>query len=375
MDERTGRLVSGHGRLEALLQMRETRPADPPAGVRAEEGAWLVPVIRGWASRTDAEAEAFLIAANRTGELGGWEKDALADLLKDLAGGDELLGTGYDSDDLDALIAEEKPKTKPVAATGEDVVPEEPKKIWVALGEVYKLGRHRLVLGDSHREADRLKLFGGKRVDAVITDPPYAIYGSSSGIASDIADDKMVRPFFRATFEAIRSILPKFGHLCLFTDWRSWSAIWESAREVEGISCQNMLVWDKGGAGLGSNYAMTHELIFFGSLRPKQSAMGNRESGVRTVYKPNVFHCNRVTGDEREHNAAKPVGLIEELIQASTDPDGKVGELFTGSGSTLIACEKQGRSCFAMELDPKNAQITIERWQRFTGQKAERENE
>lgn len=108
VDERTSRLVAGHGRLAALQSMRDDGQ-DPPTGVRlADDGAWLVPVIRGWASRSDTEAEAYLIADNRTAELTGWDSAELADMLADIAAGDQsLTGTGFTADDLAALSAAE----------------------------------------------------------------------------------------------------------------------------------------------------------------------------------------------------------------------------------------------------------------------------
>jgi hypothetical protein len=120
LDERTGRLVSGHGRVEAL-RMLEQSGAEPPPGVQTSSDGWLVPVQRGWASSSDREAEAFLVAANRLVEAGGWNEDQLRDLLVDLAsdGPEALLGTGYDGDDIDALLAEAKTKQSVSMELGE----------------------------------------------------------------------------------------------------------------------------------------------------------------------------------------------------------------------------------------------------------------
>jgi ParB-like chromosome segregation protein Spo0J len=110
LDERTGRIVAGHGRREALLAMRKRGEA-PPAGVRAEGEEWLVPVLRGWASRSDAEAEAYLLASNKLTEAGGWDNEQLAGLLKDLDAQDALDGVGFTDAELEALLGE-------VAGTG-----------------------------------------------------------------------------------------------------------------------------------------------------------------------------------------------------------------------------------------------------------------
>lgn len=105
LDERTGRIAAGHGRLETLVKMMMTKKDEPPEGVKlGEDGFWLVPVYRGWASKNDAEAEAYVIASNRTNELGGWKKDVLGESLEALAAGGHLEGTGYDGDDVDRLL-------------------------------------------------------------------------------------------------------------------------------------------------------------------------------------------------------------------------------------------------------------------------------
>ena len=120
LDERTGRIVAGHGRLETLLAMHAEHPDLPPEGVAlGKGGTWLVPVTRGWSSRTDAEAEAYLLASNRTVELGGWDDVGLAEMLKELATAGELSGTGYDGDDVDSLLARLSAET--VKASGTDL--------------------------------------------------------------------------------------------------------------------------------------------------------------------------------------------------------------------------------------------------------------
>lgn len=120
MDERTERLVAGHGRLETLRAMKADGQ-HPPEGVQlGPKGEWLVPVLRGWSSRTDAEAQAYLLASNRTTELGGWDENALADLLKELAQSGDLEGSGYDGDDVDALLARLEREALKAGGAGSD---------------------------------------------------------------------------------------------------------------------------------------------------------------------------------------------------------------------------------------------------------------
>lgn len=373
LDTRTGRLVSGHGRVDALRALAKERREKPPKGIEIDsDGEWLVPV-ETWASRDDLEAEAFIVAANRIGELGGWATATLEAVLADLAaaGEDALQGIGYDADDVSKMLAEvardagahEEPEGAPAT------------EVYVKAGELWQLGAHLLLVGDSTRAEDVARLFaaaGIERADAVITDPPYAIYGSSTGIGADIADDKMVRPFFEAIGRLLAARVKVFGHCYAFTDWRSWPALVDGFRRCGELEAKNALVWDKGGGGLGSMWAQTYELVGFFVHQPRARAMSSAQArGQRTVYRPNVLRYNRPTGEEREHNAAKPVPLLVELVEAATDAGETILEPFTGSGSTMIAAEKTGRRVLGLEIEPRFAQVAIERWQRVTGRTAE----
>lgn len=375
-DTRTGRLVSGHGRVEALRALWKEGGA-VPAGLAMPAADqpldWLVPV-EAWSSSNDLEAEAFLVAANRIGERGGWDTPSLEAVLADLAkAGDEAMrGTGFDSSDVDDMLAAAAKAAN--VSTGDD--DEEPRveaaEVYVKAGDLWELGAHLLLVGDSTQPAEVSRLLEGiGHVDAVITDPPYAIYGSSSGIGADIADDKMVRPFFEAVGRVLAAHVETFGHCYVFTDWRSWPALCDGFRRSQDLAAKNAIVWDKGGGGLGSMWAQCYELIGFFVRQPKATAMtGSAKRGQRTVYKPNILRHSRPTGEERLHNAAKPVALLVELVEAATDAGGTILEPFTGSGSTMIAAERTGRRCFGLEIEPRTAQIAIERWQRVTGRKA-----
>lgn len=379
VDERTGRLVSGHGRLELLAQL-EAQKAPPPDGVQVNAaGEWMVPTLRGWSSKDDAEAEAFLLAANRITEVGGWHDDQLAEMLQDLAkaGADSFIGTGYDADDLDRLISDLNAEPGRTSSNGKatgvdlDAVPEASERPWTKVGNLIELGAHRLLVGDSFKTHARLfDAAGVKVVTAVVTDPPYAVYGSSTGVASDIADDKMIRPFFDQLFHVIFNSIRLFSHVYTFCDWRTYPTIYLAGKEA-GLSLKNKIVWDKGGSGLGSNWANTYEEIAYFARIPPQKAMKstNKITGVRMVHKPNILRANRPSGEEREHNAAKPVALLREIIEACTDPGDVVWDPFGGSGSTLIACEQANRRCVMGEMEPKFAQIIVERWERVTGLK------
>lgn len=367
VDGRTGRLLAGHGRVEALRALQR-RGAAAPGGVDVRAGVWFVPVLQGWASKDDREAEALLLALNELTRAGGWNTSELEAVLKDL-GETEAAGLGFDAELLASLFGSSETEDE----EDEEGEPEEPEHVWVKEGETYALGAHRLHVGDSLTKEGRAVLFGDTRhADAVITDPPYAIFGSSSGIGRDIADDKMVRPFFDALFSGVVERLKWTGHLYCFTDWRSWAMLWNALKLHSTLVPKNGLVWSKGGSGLGSNYAMTYELVLFAHKLEADKAMTQGAKGIRTIHRPNVFNYNRPTGNERMHNAAKPVPLVEEFLGNSTDAGQVVWDPCCGSGSTMIAAEKIGRRALMGEIDPKNAQIAIERWQKVTGEKAKK---
>jgi len=240
----------------------------------------------------------------------------------------------------------------------------------VRSGQIWALGKHRLYVGDILPDGVAARLIELERlgpVDAVITDPPFAIYGSSTGIGADIADDRMVRPFFERALGVMRDACKWFGHVNISCDWRSWGGIWESARRVR-LAPANCLVWDKGNGGLGSMYSNCHELIGFFIKTPPPSAMRSTSArGHRMVYKPNILRHNRAHGAERLHNAAKPLALLAELIEASTEAGERVFDPFCGSGSTLIACERAGRICYTSDAEPRWAATAIQRYASETG--------
>lgn len=223
------------------------------------------------------DAERVEWAARDNNHAGEWVGDALGELLGDERRPDRLALMGFTLDDVDKLVRPAKRDRG--SAAGSDDLPDLPEEPETRPGDVIELGAHRLICGDATKDGvlDRLLARGASgpgaaRVDAVITDPPYAIYGSSTGLAAEVADDKMVRPFFRAALQATARALKPFGHVYVCCDWRSWASWWEVAKGT-GITPKNMIVWDKKGSGLGNNYANTHELIFFACAIPKRTRM------------------------------------------------------------------------------------------------------
>jgi DNA modification methylase len=325
----------------------------------------------------DQEAMALNILLNNPHAQGEFDMKMLSDSLSELdAEGMDATLTGFDEEQIQEIVTFEGSEGGGGrGSSDENFDPTPPEKPKAERGDLYVLGRHRLLCGDSMDAADVERLLDGHKTDAVFCDPPYAIYGSSTGVASDITDDKVIRPFFRDIMLMTARVLKPFGHAYICCDWRSWSSLWEVARGT-GIVPKNMIVWDKGGGGLGSNYANAHELLFFASYVPLRQNMTQKLSGIRSVNASNIWRANRVgaagTSKGREHNAQKPVEIVKMALENSTDNAERVVDFFGGAGTTMIAAEELGRSAYLMEVDPRYVDVTVRRWESATGQRAER---
>jgi DNA modification methylase len=356
LDENAG-ILAGHGRLRAARKL----------------GMPEVPVIV-LTNLTEAQRRAYVIADNRLALDAGWDEDLLRSELAALGtGGFDLALTGFSDKELAELVPD--PRSVSFTANNTPAEPpaiEPPERAVSALGDLWRLGEHRLLVADAGLDGEIERLMNGRPADLVVTDPPYAIYGSSTGIASDITDDKMVRPFFRDIVSKVVRVLKPFGHAYICCDWRSWASWWEVSKG-SGLAMKNMIVWDKGG-GLGAMYANGHELMLFGSHRPLRRGMSEKISGERTVAGNNVWRIQRAgrdeTGEERLHNAQKPLELFTIPIQQSTDAGELVVDFFGGAGTTLIAAEREHRTCYMMEIEPRYADVIVRRWQVLTSREA-----
>jgi len=306
------------------------------------------------ASWEESKAKEFIVKDNVG--FGEWDWDILAN---------EWDAVELEEWGLDVWTPDEEPTE---GLTDPDDVPEVPEEPTTKPGDLWILGDHRLLCGDSTKAEDVEKLMNGERADMVFTDPPYALFGNSTG--ASVADDKMIRPFFRDIARAMLRACKPASHFYSCLDWKSWSAVMDSYSQA-GLTTKNMIVWDKGSAALGQSYRSQHELIMFGLVASVGVSI-TKSLGVEVgrITDANVWTIKREQ-NQGMHSALKPQEVMIRAIKNSSDSNALVLDLFLGSGSTLISCQQTGRKCYGMELDPKYCDVIVKRWEDFTGKKAE----
>lgn len=300
---------------------------------------------------TEEQKKKYRLLDNKTGELADWDYDLLEM---------ELDGLDFGSLDLDwGIDMEEAPE---VAEDNYEVAPpEEPKS---KPGDIYQLGRHRLMCGDSTSIDAVETLMGGQMADMVFTDPPYG-YNYQSNMREKtkrfdvLENDDKILDFF----PNVRLVCNGFVFIC--TTWKvldKWIPLFKKYHDLT-----NMIIWDKGGGGIGDlkhTFSTDYEVILC-------SNNGKEIKGKRIG---SVWNIQKDSATEYTHPTQKPVKLSEFAIRNTTERGAVVLDLFGGSGSTLIACEQLDRTCYMMELDPKYCDVIVDRWEKATGRKAVLEN-
>lgn len=333
IDEGNG-IIAGHGRLQAaqMLNLNE------------------VPTIT-LEGLTEAQRKAYVIADNQLALNAGWDLDALkleVDRLGELDFDISLLG--FDDDMLAGLMEEEPAE----GLTDEDEVPELEDDPVTVEGDVWILGNHRLMCGDSTSIDAVDKLMAGNKADMVFTDPPYNIdYQGVSDKREKIKNDKMPDSDFKDFL--IQSIMScETMYVCC--SWQ-YSHLFKEAMEEMARKPKAMIIWNKvNPAQHLDKYFKQHEIIFYYG-----------DFGGQKTLRGDIWEMKRQRNTV--HPTMKPVELID-MAMADQPEKKKVYDGFGGSGSTLISCEKNHRDCYMMELDPKYCDVIIKRWQDFTGQEA-----
>ncbi len=354
--KRSGEIIAGNTRLKAAQQL----------------GHAQLPVI--WFEGSDLDATAYQIADNKSHEYSSWNEPALAKLLAELRAEDGLEGVGYSNEEIDSLLAEFGGD-----APGEvdDQGPEEPPLNPVTRqGDLWLLGNHRLLCGDSTRLEDVRRVMGEDKAALVATDPPYLVdYTGERPNDSgkdwtenyreiDIED---ASAFFRAVFTNVLSALgPKAAVYCWHAHKRSGEIqrVWAEL----GILDHQQVVWVKPTPVFGRVYwHFRHEPCMMGWRKgEKPEHDGNHE--FNSVWEVDWDGKARVVGNE--HPMEKPVELFCRPMRKHTKPGDVVFEPFSGSGSQLIAAEQLGRRCRAIEIAPAFVDVAVRRWERATGKTA-----
>jgi DNA modification methylase len=326
-------IIAGHGRVLAAQKLGMTE----------------LPVVEA-DHLTDAQRKAYVIADNRLALNAGWDNQVLTTELAALQELDfDLDLLGFDGKELAELL-------KPEVAEGltdEDEVPEPPEDPVTKPGDIWVLGKHRLMCGDSTSIDAVEKLMNGNSVDMIFTDPPYNVaFNGRSGKHDVIKNDNLAESDFNSFIEqvcqTISSINPKVYYI--WCNWKFYAAL---QSRLDYKAC---IVWAKNVFGMGIGYRHQHEFCLFNG---KIDEHVKNESDLWEIKKDSKY----------VHPTQKPVALSVRAFSNHIKLL-NVLDLFGGSGSTLLGAEQTGRNCFVMELDPKYCDVIINRWQDFTGQEA-----
>lgn len=367
-----GGIIAGHGRVMAARSMKID----------------TVPCIR-LGHLTDAQKKAYVIADNKLALNAGWNDQMLGLELADLQGlGFDLELTGFNKDELASLMAPEPTE----GLIDEDEVPSIPEQPKSQRGDVWLLGEHRLMCGDSTQAEDLAKLMDGDKADLVWTDPPYNV--AVDGKAGKIMNDDMSKSEFRKFLQAV--------YVRYFENMREGAVIYVAHGESEraafsdclveaGLKLSEVLIWVKqSGTFSRQDFNWKHEPILYGWKegkghhfcgdftlttvidddldidKMKKDELVAMLKQIKEQIPTTIVRHDRPTKSDL-HPTMKPVSLVQRMIEWSSMDGWIVLDLFGGSGSTMIACQKANRRARLMELDPKFVDVIVKRWQDFTG--------
>jgi DNA modification methylase len=348
VDAKAG-IIAGHGRLLAARKL----------------GLAEVPVIV-LDHLTEAQKRAYIIADNQLALNAGWDEALLSAELAALQAEDfHTTVLGFEDGELARLLAAQDATE---GLTDEDTVPALPQTPTSVAGDLWILGGHKLLVGDATVPADVERLMVGDTADLVFTDPPFNVdYEGYTKDRLTIKGDRMAagefKQFLEAAFRSCRAAV-KPGASLYICHSSSWQREFQDALEAAGFEVRCQIIWAKNTFAWGfGRYKFRHEPIFYSHVAGEKDAWyGNKSQS--TLWEEKKPAANRL------HPTMKPVELIERAWLNSSKAGDIVADLFGGSGSTLIACERRNRKARLMELDPKYADVIVQRWQEYTGRAA-----
>jgi DNA modification methylase len=344
-----GEVVDGHLRLKAARKLELTE----------------IPVILcdEW---TPAQVKAFRLLVNRSATWADFDEELLALELQDIQAADyDLDLTGFEDEELQRLLAAQDATP---GLTDEDAAPELPQTPVSVRGDLWILGSHRLLVGDPTNQTDTTKLMAGEAADLVFSDLPYNVdYTGYTEEKLKIQGDRMTPAefdrFLRESFASFRTVVKPGASLYLCHS-SSWQREFQNALEAAGFEVRCQIIWAKNTFAWGfGRYKFRHEPVFYAHVAGEKDPWYGDKS-QSTLWEENKPAANRL------HPTMKPVALVERALLNSSKTGDVVVDLFGGSGSTLIACERRGRAARLMELDPRYADVICQRYEEYTGKHA-----
>lgn len=340
-------VIAGHGRILAAKK----------------NGLERVPVlfVEGL---TEEQKRAYIIADNRLTELGGWNMDIVNDELEQLQfGGFDVSVTGFDFE-IDPIEPEAK---------DDEFDPDKEPPVMVSRGEIWRLGDHTLMCGDSTEMNAVAMLMEGEKADMVFTDPPWNVsYGESKNerwkqrqILNDSMTTDEFKEFMRLAFTSMNYASKDGAMIYVVMSAQEWGNMMLTLKET-GHHWSSTIIWNKDRLVLSrKDYHTKYEPIWYGWKEGEA-----RLCPLEDRKQCDVWDFERPIRSD-EHPTMKPIPLVARAITNSSHKGNIILDLFGGSGTTLIACEETGRKCRMMELDPHYCDVIIDRWEQFTGGKAE----
>jgi DNA modification methylase len=369
---RDGKVIAGHGRLEAAALL----------------GLQQVPVIL-LDHLSEAQAKAYMLADNKLTDRSTWDDRKVAAQLKELselAIEFDIEATGFELPEIDLRI---QSLDEADAADQADEFEISPGPAVSVAGDLWHLGRHRLYCGSALDEQAYLALLQGEKAAACFTDPPYnvKIDGHVSGLgrvthrefamaAGEMSEQEFTE-FLTSTLTSICSHIVPGALIYACMDWRHMTEML-AAGSARACELLNLCIWAKSNGGMGSLYRSRHELVFV-FKNGREAHQNNIQLGRFGRNRTNVWNYAGANGFNRRgtlaasalHPTVKPISLVADAILDSTKRDGIVLDPFLGSGTTLLAAERTGRRCCGTEIDPLYVDTIIARWQSMTGLKAQ----
>ena len=362
-------ILSGHGRVEAAIAL----------------GLETIPV-RAILGLTQAQKRAYVIADNKISDQSKWDQGRLKSELTLLLQEEfDIETTGFSTAEIDLMFDDAQ---EPASTDPDDLQPEDVQiEVVSRLGDLWMLGNHRLLCGNSLEAANYEVLLQGVQVQLVVTDPPYNVkvqgHVCGSGkvkhkefaMASGEMSQSEFTTFLSSIFSRLHGVMQDGAILFSFMDWRHMREVLDAAGPIFG-DMRQLCVWAKDNGGMGTFYRSQHELVF---VYKKGDAphINNFELGQHGRYRTNVWNypgVNTFKGKGYEllalHPTVKPVSLIADALRDCSHRKGIVLDPFAGSGTILIAAERTGRHARAIEFDPQYVDVAINRWQRITGKQA-----